>query len=194
VKMQDSEQPSCILTDLDVVDVSRPNADLLLKKVYILAVLTGSEALLLLAFKSGDVKSFATPKLDPLLKETQGRSLIGTLLSKDEPEKDKNATPAPALEDTIKWEDEDADAAEYIEDDQLREKEFKKRFTEVLNKCKVISVTADAVNGAQVLLLVATPSGKILSYTTPKLQPFIGTAPGQKLIAALMNAQDPASS
>lgn len=169
-------------------------------------MLTGSEALVLLAFKSGDVKSYATPKLEPLLTETQGRSLIGTLLTKENKGQEasttnKEPTPLPDFQ----WDDEDAEAAEYVEDDQTREKEFKTRFTQVLNKvfslpspgfcwlrnqCKILSVTANPESGAEVLLLVATPSGKILSYTTPKLQPFTNTGPGQKLITALMNADD----
>jgi len=55
--------------------------ELLLKKVYILGVLTGSDVLVLVAYKSGEVKSFATPKLEPLLTEKQGRSIIGALLT-----------------------------------------------------------------------------------------------------------------
>ncbi len=106
-----------------------------------LAVLTGSDALVLLAFKSGDVKSFATPKLDPILTETQGRSLIGTLLAKDQA-KTADTTPAPSAqtpptatpEDSVKWEEEDIDSAEYIDDEDKREKEFKTRFTQILNK------------------------------------------------------------
>jgi len=181
---------SRLLTDLDVADVPRPNVELLMKKVYLLSVLTGSEALILLSFKSGDVKSYATPKLEPLLTENQGKSLIGTLLCKDDP-KPSTTGPAPApVEDTVQWEDEDEEAAEYLANDEAREKEFKTRFTQVLNKCKFLSVTNDAENGAQILLLVATQSGKILSYTTPKLQPFTNTGPGQKLIGTLMNAKD----
>jgi len=109
----------------------------------VLAVLTGSDALVLLAFKSGDVKSFATPKLDPILTDTQGRSLIGTLLAKDQA-KTADAPPAPSAqtpptatpEDSVKWEEEDIDSAEYIDDEDKREKEFKTRFTQILNKVR----------------------------------------------------------
>jgi len=88
----------------------------------------------------------------------------------------------------VHWEEEDVDAVEYIEDDQSREKEFKTRFTQILNVCKAVSVTADPVRGAEVLLLVATASGKMLSYATAKMQPMISTEQGKKLITALMSA------
>lgn len=143
--------PSHLLTDLDVSDRVHPDVDLLLKKVYMLAVLTGSDALILAGYKTGEVKSFATPRLEPLLTEKQGRSIIGALLTQKEetetantppvsaPEKPENSEEGDSLARAgVKWEEEDVDAAEYLENDQDREREFKTRFTQILNVVGVL--------------------------------------------------------
>lgn len=106
---------------------------------------------------------------------------------------------------------EELDAASYIEDDAEREKAFKARYVHLHNevqshilpcyflllelgrharfKCVKVSVLAHPEEGADVFLLVATPSSKIFSFTTPKLQPMIKTPVGQNMIKTFLNAK-----
>lgn len=53
----------------------------LMKKVYELTTLTGTQALLLLASETGHVYSFATPKLQSIITGEEGKNLIQTCLS-----------------------------------------------------------------------------------------------------------------
>jgi hypothetical protein len=52
-----------------------------------------------------------------------------------------------------------------------------------------VSVVAHPAEGADVFLLVATPSNKIFSFTTPKLTPMIKTPIGQNMIKTFLNAK-----
>lgn len=108
--------------------------------------------------------------------------------------------------------EEELDAAVYLEDDAEREKAFKARYVHLHNEvhargrnstapigvvltlsddaqCVKLSVLAHPVEGADVFLLVATPSSKIFSFTTPKLQPMIKTPVGQNMIRAFLNSK-----
>lgn len=48
----------------------------IMKKAYELSVLTGANVMLLILSKSGLVYTFTTPKLEPLVREEEGKSLI----------------------------------------------------------------------------------------------------------------------
>jgi hypothetical protein len=52
-----------------------------MKKAYELATLTGTQVLLLVASESGHVYTFATPKLQPLITEQEGKNLIQNCLN-----------------------------------------------------------------------------------------------------------------
>jgi hypothetical protein len=60
-------------------------------------------------------------------------------------------------------------------------------------QCARVSVLAHPAEGADVFLLVATPSSKIFSFTTPKLAPMIKTPIGQNMIKTFLNAKPTAS-
>jgi len=53
----------------------------IMKKAYELATLTGTQVLLLVASESGHVYTFATPKLQPLITEQEGKNLIQNCLN-----------------------------------------------------------------------------------------------------------------
>lgn len=65
----------------------------IMKKAYELSTLTGTQLLLLVASETGHVYTFATQKLQPLITEPQGKTLIQRCLSEpdNEPEEDKPA-------------------------------------------------------------------------------------------------------
>jgi len=56
----------------------------IMKKAYELATLTGTQVLLLVASETGHVYTFATPTLQPLITQTEGKSFIQTCLNSDE--------------------------------------------------------------------------------------------------------------
>ncbi|KAI9139845.1 hypothetical protein BKA69DRAFT_1019563, partial [Paraphysoderma sedebokerense] len=53
----------------------------LMKKAYELSTLTGTELLLLVASETGHVYSFATPKLQRIITEDEGKGLIQSCLN-----------------------------------------------------------------------------------------------------------------
>jgi len=50
----------------------------IIKKAYELSELTGSEIMVLIASKTGNIYSFATPKFQPMVSEPEGKRLIST--------------------------------------------------------------------------------------------------------------------
>jgi len=56
----------------------------IMKKAYELATLTGTQVLLLVASETGHVYTFATPRLQPLITEPEGKNLIQTCLNSAE--------------------------------------------------------------------------------------------------------------
>jgi len=56
----------------------------LIKKAYELSTLTGTQVLLLVASETGNVYTFATPKLQPLITKPEGKSLIQACLNPSE--------------------------------------------------------------------------------------------------------------
>mmetsp|Transcript_26152 Transcript_26152/g.29096 ORF Transcript_26152/g.29096 Transcript_26152/m.29096 type:complete len:274 (-) Transcript_26152:246-1067(-) len=65
----------------------------LMKKVYELTTLTGSQALLLICSEGGHVYTFATPKLQPLVTTTEGKTLIQNCLNEPDPAPAHNHNP-----------------------------------------------------------------------------------------------------
>ncbi|AJS81134.1 Arg80p [Saccharomyces cerevisiae YJM1252] len=63
----------------------------IMKKAYELSVLTGANILLLILANSGLVYTFTTPKLEPVVRETEGKSLIRACI---------NASDTPDAPDT----------------------------------------------------------------------------------------------
>lgn len=70
----------------------------IMKKVYELSTLTGTQALLLVASETGHVYTFATPKLQPLITKIEGKNLIQACLNApDNPQEDDEDEIEPTL-------------------------------------------------------------------------------------------------
>jgi hypothetical protein len=80
---------------------------------------------------------------------------------------------------------------EFIEDKSRRHITFSKRKAGIMKKAYELST----LTGTQVLLLVASETGHVYTFATPKLQPLITKPEGKNLIQTCLNAPDaPASS
>eukprot|EP00013_Stygamoeba_regulata_P004901 CAMPEP_0177634924 /NCGR_PEP_ID=MMETSP0447-20121125/3627_1 /TAXON_ID=0 /ORGANISM="Stygamoeba regulata, Strain BSH-02190019" /LENGTH=213 /DNA_ID=CAMNT_0019136677 /DNA_START=83 /DNA_END=723 /DNA_ORIENTATION=+ len=75
---------------------------------------------------------------------------------------------------------------EFIEDKSRRHITFSKRKAGIMKKAYELST----LTGTQVLLLVASETGHVYTFATPKLQPLITKAEGKNLIQACLNAPD----
>lgn len=76
---------------------------------------------------------------------------------------------------------------EFIEDKSRRHITFSKRKAGIMKKAYELST----LTGTQVLLLVASETGHVYTFATPKLQPLITKPEGKNLIQACLNAPDP---
>jgi hypothetical protein len=74
----------------------------------------------------------------------------------------------------------------YIEDKSRRHITFSKRKAGIMKKAYELST----LTGTQVLLLVASETGHVYTFATPKLQPLITKPEGKNLIQACLNRQD----
>lgn len=75
---------------------------------------------------------------------------------------------------------------EYIEDKSRRHITFSKRKAGIMKKAYELST----LTGTQVLLLVASETGHVYTFATPKLQPLITKPEGKNLIQTCLNAPD----
>eukprot|EP01134_Creolimax_fragrantissima_P002718 CFRG2718T1 len=75
---------------------------------------------------------------------------------------------------------------EFIEDKSRRHITFSKRKAGIMKKAYELST----LTGTQVLLLVASETGHVYTFATPKLQPLITKPEGKNLIQACLNAPD----
>jgi len=75
---------------------------------------------------------------------------------------------------------------EFIEDKGRRHITFSKRKAGIMKKAYELST----LTGTQVLLLVASETGHVYTFSTPKLQPMITKPEGKNLIQACLNAPD----
>lgn len=71
----------------------------IMKKVYELSTLTGTQALLLVASETGHVYTFATPKLQPLITKIEGKNLIQACLNAPDnaPEEEEEESQEPIV-------------------------------------------------------------------------------------------------
>jgi len=76
---------------------------------------------------------------------------------------------------------------ELIEDKSRRHITFSKRKLGIMKKAWELAT----LTGTQVLLLVASETGHVYTFATPKLQPLITKPEGKNLIQACLNAPDP---
>jgi len=75
---------------------------------------------------------------------------------------------------------------EFIEDKSRRHITFSKRKAGIMKKAYELST----LTGTQVLLLVASETGHVYTFATPKLQPLITKTEGKNLIQSCLNAPD----
>ena len=75
---------------------------------------------------------------------------------------------------------------EFIEDRSRRHITFSKRKAGIMKKAYELRT----LTGTQVLLLVASETGHVYTFATPKLQPLITKPEGKNLIQACLNAPD----
>lgn len=75
---------------------------------------------------------------------------------------------------------------EFIEDKSRRHITFSKRKAGIMKKAYELST----LTGTQVLLLVASETGHVYTFATPKLQPLITKPEGKNLIQSCLNAGD----
>jgi len=76
---------------------------------------------------------------------------------------------------------------EFIEDKSRRQITFSKRKAGLMKKAYELTT----LTGTQALLLVASETGHVYTFATPKLQPFVTIPEGKSLIQACLNAPDP---
>lgn len=76
---------------------------------------------------------------------------------------------------------------EYIKDKSKRHITFSKRKGGIMKKAYELTT----LTGTQALLLIASETGHVYTFATPKLQPLITKADGKNLIQACLNAPDP---
>ena len=75
---------------------------------------------------------------------------------------------------------------EFIEEKSRRHITFSKRKAGIMKKAYELST----LTGTQVLLLVASETGHVYTFATPKLQPLITKVEGKNLIQACLNSSD----
>ncbi|KAI8914196.1 SRF-type transcription factor (DNA-binding and dimerization domain)-domain-containing protein, partial [Gorgonomyces haynaldii] len=75
---------------------------------------------------------------------------------------------------------------EYIEDKSRRHITFSKRKAGIMKKAYELST----LTGTQVLLLVASETGHVYTFATPKLQPIIAEPEGKNMIQQCLNTPD----
>jgi len=75
---------------------------------------------------------------------------------------------------------------EFIEDKSRRQITFSKRKAGLMKKAYELTT----LTGTQALLLVASETGHVYTFATPKLQPFVTLPEGKQLIQTCLNAPD----
>jgi len=75
---------------------------------------------------------------------------------------------------------------EFIEDKSRRQITFSKRKAGLMKKAYELTT----LTGTQALLLVASETGHVYTFATPKLQPFVTLPEGKNLIQTCLNAPD----
>lgn len=113
---------------------------------------------------------------EPLLPTVSSQSISNS--SEDDDSSTGRSTPKRAGRRKI--------AIEFIDDKSRRHITFSKRKAGIMKKAYELST----LTGTQVLLLVASETGHVYTFATPKLQPLITKPDGKNLIQACLNAPD----
>lgn len=166
----------------------------LLKDCHTLAVECLVNAILLFVVDD-EVHCWASPALEGLVTDHQSRQLLKSLLLEPLTSKERQETIAlylsgketgeefPGVQEEIEERE-----IEFIADVAKREKRFKelvaKIYSESESICKLESpLTLKTYN---YMFVVAVPTGKVFSFSTPELKPLAGTDHGRKLITTLL--------
>jgi len=147
---------------------------------------------LVLVLFDEEIYHYSTEALEPIINEDRGRKLIIKLLSENAEEPINQADVDSTEADVVPV---DTDSSQFIIDVTTREKVFKEQVALIMRECQDISVIKKPQRKAEVLFLVSVrtgaPSGKIISWATPKLEPLIKTEQGKKLIEAILFTSAP---
>jgi len=162
--------------------------DNLLARSFNLAISTGAEVLTVVEFDES-IHHYATDALDPMINQDAGRKLLIKLLSPDPKAKPAAQQPsmaaAPEPVDP-EFPEIDTDNTEFVTDVDKRELAFKEQTKLILAEAEAISVLRRPQKKTEVLVLIATPAQKVVSWATPKLEPLIRTEHGQALLSSLL--------
>ena len=170
----------------------RVNASL--RECHELSVATGSDAILLFVIDS-EVHCWSSPALEGLVTDHASRQVLKALLLTPPSSKERQESLALYLSGKevgdnfpgIQEEVEDREVA-FIEDVETREKRFKELVAKIYTEAEAISklVSPMTEKTYNYLFVVAVPSGKIFSFSSPELKPLIATQHGRDLISALL--------
>lgn len=150
-----------------------------------------------------NVHHYATELLEPIINEDAGRKIIIKLLTREDKKRKPAAEaankPAPAAppsatsaasavqEPPITMAPEvDTESAELIADLDERIQYFKQQVPVLLREAEDISLIKRPSKGCEVSVLVATPSQKVVTWATPKLEPLFKTEQGQAYLRSIL--------
>jgi len=168
--------------------------NILMRRAFVLSVETHAEVLMLFGL-GGHVQQYASERFEPLVMDTSGRAVLVKMLLDDQGKprelaKDFEGEAQPAWpEDPEANERCDVEKAAYIEDDVQREKTFRSTLLWMQRRLKEIAHAQGSTDewAVDVLLLVATPNGKIMSFESPCFRPLIAEEAGQRMIKTVLN-------
>lgn len=141
------------------------------------------------AFSYDPLKSINKPSTEFIMDENMDDILKGTLgpnIEQGGDEDEEDDDDSSSTTSTSKRSGRRKIRIEYIEEKSRRHITFSKRKAGIMKKAYELST----LTGTQVLLLVASETGHVYTFATPKLQPLITKAEGKNLIQACLNAPD----
>jgi len=169
--------------------------DNLLARAYNIGISTGAHTCALVVFDDS-VHHFATDGLDPLISNDKGRKVLANLCLKAKDKLKDKVTVVPASTPVAVEEPRDdpvvaeldTESSEFIMDLAQREAYFKREVSLLIEEAKDISHVRRPSKGCEVLVLVAAPNLKVISWATPKLDPLIRTEQGKALLSAILTS------
>jgi hypothetical protein len=161
-------------------NLTKEDCALFVQQARELAGTTGIEIFILLT-RRGNVKTYSTEGFSPLIDEGPGRMLIVKVLRenyrpKQAPEQAEENTTEDNLEENFTL----------IEDHKVRHDTFTATFN-ALREALISKTRPNNTVGEEGLLIVATPSHKVLTWSSPGFDPLTKTADGQKVLSSLLN-------
>lgn len=141
------------------------------------------------AFSYDPLKSINKPSTEFIMDENMDDILKGTpgsIIEQGGDEDEEDDDDSSSITSTSKRSGRRKIRIEYIEEKSRRHITFSKRKAGIMKKAYELST----LTGTQVLLLVASETGHVYTFATPKLQPLITKAEGKNLIQACLNAPD----